>query len=155
VTVDSKEVSMAAKVVLGTRLLLGAVFFVFGLNGFFFFIKFPPMSGPPADFAGAMSAAGYFFPFVHGTEVVAGALLLSGRFVPLALTVIAPVVLNIVVFHAFLAPHALPLPLVVAAIEIFLAWSYRSTFRPLLRASASPDGVSAALALRAAKAKAA
>jgi hypothetical protein len=88
-----------------------------------------------------MSAAGYFFPFVHGTEVVAGALLLSGRFVPLALTIMAPVVLNIVVFHAFLAPHGLALPVAVATIEIFLAWSYRSTFRPILRASACPEGI--------------
>jgi uncharacterized membrane protein YphA (DoxX/SURF4 family) len=145
---------MATKVVLGVRLFLGLVFFVFGLNGFFFFIKFPPMSGPPAAFAGAMLAAGYFFPFVHGTEAVAGALLLCGRFVPLALTVMAPVVLNIVVFHAFLAPHAITFPLIIAALEMFLAWSYRSTFRPILRADAAPDVVSASPVLQGANAKA-
>jgi putative oxidoreductase len=154
VTADSKEIPMAAKVVIGVRILLGLVFFVLGLNGFFFFIKFPPMSGPPADFAGAMIATGYFFPFVHGTEAVAGALLLGGRFVPLALVVIAPVVLNVLAFHAFLAPHALAFPLIIAGLEIFLAWSYRSTFRPVLRANASPDVVSASPELQGAKAKA-
>ena len=138
---------MASKTILGARLLVGLVLFVFGLNGFVHFIPFPPMSGPPANFAGAMFAAGYFFPFVHGTEVVAGALLLSGRFVPLALTVVAPVVLNILVFHLFLAPSGLPFPLIVAALEVFLAWGYRSAFRPLFRANTPPDVVANSPAL--------
>jgi uncharacterized membrane protein YphA (DoxX/SURF4 family) len=111
---------------------------VFGLNGFFHFIPFPPMSGPPADVAGALMTTGYFFPFVHATEIGAGALLLSGRFVPLALTVMAPVVLNILAFHVFLAPSGIVFPLVIAALGIFLAWSYRSAFRSVLRADASP-----------------
>jgi uncharacterized membrane protein YphA (DoxX/SURF4 family) len=143
---------MANKAALGARLLIGLVFFMFGIDGFFHFTPFPPMSGPPADFAAAMIAAGYLFPFVHGTEVVAGALLLSGRFVPLALTVMAPVVLNILAFHAFLAPSGLPFPLIIAALGVFLAWSYRSAFRPLLRASASPDAVSNSPALHGPKA---
>jgi len=143
---------MAAKTILSARLLVGLVLFVFGLNGFFHLIPFPPMSGSPADFAGAMIAAGYLFPFVHATEVVAGALLLSGRFVPLALTVVAPVVLNILAFHLFLAPSGLPFPLIIAALEVFLAWGYRSAFRPLLRSNASADAASESPALRSAKA---
>jgi len=142
---------MATKAVLGARLLVGLVFFVFGLDGFFHFAPFPPMSGPPADFAAAMIASGYLFPFVHGTEVAAGALLLSGRFVPLALTIMAPVVLNILAFHVFLARAGVPLPLVIAGLEIFLAWNYRSAFRPLLTASASPDTASSSPALHRAK----
>jgi putative oxidoreductase len=119
--------------------LLGLVFFVFGLNGFLHFIHQPPMSGPPADLLGAMIASGYLFVLVKATEVACGALLLSGRFVPLALTVLAPVVVNIVAFHAFLAPSGLAVPLVAVLLGVFLAWSYRSAFRPLLNARAVPD----------------
>ena len=143
---------MVTKIVTGARILLGLVFFVFGLNGFLHFLPQPPMSGPPADFAGAMIATGYLFPFVKGTEVIGGALLLSGRFVPLALAILAPIVLNIVAFHAFLAPAGLAIPVVVLALEVFLAWSYRSVFRPMLRASVSPDAVADVPELRAAKA---
>src|SRR5438105_5696129 len=119
------------------RVVLGLVFFVFGLNGFLHFLPQPPMSGPPADFLGALIASGYMFPLVKGTEVAAGALLLSGRFVPLALTLLAPVVVNIVAFHAFLAPAGIALPILIVALEIYLAWSHRSAFRPILAARQS------------------
>ena len=116
------------------------MFFVFGLNGFLHFIPQPPMSGPPAEFLGAIVASGYLFPLLKGTEVARyGLLLLSGRFVPLALTVLAPVLVNIVSFHLFLAPAGLPLPLVLVALEVFLAWSYRSVFAPVLNPRAVPD----------------
>jgi putative oxidoreductase len=68
------------------RLGLGLAFLVFGLNGFLQFLPQPPMSGAPADFLGALFVTGYMFPLIKGTEVLAGALLLSNRFVPLALT---------------------------------------------------------------------
>jgi hypothetical protein len=67
---------------------------------------------------------------------------LSNRFVPLALTILAPVVVNIVAFHAFLAPSGLALPLVIVAIEVFLAWSYRSAFEGVLRARAEGSAAS-------------
>lgn len=130
---------MRTKVTLAARLVLGLIFFVFGLNGFFHFLPQPPMSGPPADFLGAIIATGYLFPLLKGTEVIAGALLLSGRLVPLALTVLAPIVVNIVGFHLFLAPSGLPLPLVVVALGVFLAWSYRSAFAGVLSVNAAPD----------------
>jgi putative oxidoreductase len=110
------------------------------LNGFFHFLPQPPMSGPPADFIGALLATGYLFPLLKGTEVITGTLLLSGRLVPLALTVLAPVVVNIVGFHLFLAPSGLPLALVVVALGVFLAWSYRSAFSGILNLNAAPDG---------------
>jgi hypothetical protein len=67
------------------------------------------------------------------TEVVAGVLLLSNLFVPLALAVLAPIVVNIVGFHLFLAPAGLGLPLAILAVEIFLAVTYRAAFAPMLR----------------------
>jgi putative oxidoreductase len=130
---------MRTKVTLAARLVLGLIFLVFGLNGFFHFLPQPPMSGPPADFFGALLATGYLFPLLKGTEVIAGALLLSGRLVPLALTVLAPIVVNIVGFHLFLAPSGLPLALLVVALGVFLAWSYRSAYSGVLNANAAPD----------------
>jgi uncharacterized membrane protein YphA (DoxX/SURF4 family) len=129
---------MKPKVVLGARILLGLVFFVFGLNFFLHFIPTPPMSGPSASFAGAMAATGYLFVLVKVTEVTGGVLLLSGRFVPLALALLAPVIVNIVAFHAFLAPSGLALPLVILLLEVFLAWSYRDAYRPMLGAKVAP-----------------
>ncbi|MDP9148455.1 MAG: DoxX family membrane protein [Myxococcota bacterium] len=130
---------MKAKAVLAARILLGLIFFVFGLNGFLHFLPEPPMSGPPAALLGAFLATGYLFPLLKATEVIGGALLLAGRFVPLALTVLAPVVVNIVAFHVFLAPSGLALPIVVLALEIFLARSYWSVFAPLVRARQLSD----------------
>ena len=131
---------MKAKLVLAARILLGLIFFVFGLNFFLHFIPQPPPSGPSGAFAGAMFATGYLFVLIKVVEVVSGALLLAGRFVPLALAVLAPVVVNIIFFHAFLAPAGIPLPIVVLALELFLAWSYRSVYRPMLAVRATPDG---------------
>jgi uncharacterized membrane protein YphA (DoxX/SURF4 family) len=130
---------MKTKVIPAARILLGLIFFVFGLNGFFHFLPQPPMSGPPADFVGALIATGYMFPLLKGTEVIGGALLLSGRLVPLALTVLAPVIVNILGFHLFLAPSAIALPLVVLALEIFLVRSYWSSFASVVRVHAEPD----------------
>lgn len=120
------------------RWLFGTVFFVFGLNGFFHFIPQPPLpEGPATQFLGGLMAAGYFFPLLKGTEVVAGILLLSNRFVPLALTLLAPIVVNIVAFHVLLAP-ALPMAAFLLASEIYLAWVYRDAFRGVLAAKAAP-----------------
>src|SRR5438552_2917073 len=127
---------MKRKGIHGARVVLGIVFVVFGLNGFLHFLPQPPMSGPPADFAGALFATGYMFPLIKGTEVVTGALLLSNRFVPLALTILAPVIVNIVAFHLFLAPSGLALPVLVVALEVFLAWSHRGAFRSVVASRA-------------------
>lgn len=118
------------------RIIMGLIFFVFGLNGFLNFI--PPPSGPMPEgamaFGFALMKTGYLFQLLKGTEVLVGALLLANRFVPLALALIAPVVVNIFAFHAFLEPAGLVLAGVIVAAEIYLAWTYRAAFRPMLRA---------------------
>ena len=81
---------------------------------------------------GALAASGYFFPLLKATEVIAGLLLLSGQRVPLALTVLAPVVVNISAFHLFLAPEGLGMAAVLVALEIYLAWTQRAAFAPLV-----------------------
>ncbi len=112
------------------RVLLGLVFFVFGLNGFLHFLPQPPHEGVAATFIGGLAASGYFFPLLKGTEVAAGALLLANRFVPLALVVLAPVVVNIFAFHAALDPTGLGLAMVLVALEIGLAWAHRKAYAP-------------------------
>jgi hypothetical protein len=116
------------------RLIQGAAFFTFGLNGFLQFLPMPPAPAAAAGFMGALAATGYMFPLIKGTEVLTGLLLLSNRYVPLALTLIAPVLVNILAFHAFLAPAGLALPFVLLATELYLAWTYRAAFTPMLQA---------------------
>lgn len=115
------------------RLFLGLLFAVSGLNGFFGFFPMPPTTEAGGAFLGALAATGYMFPLIKGTEVVAGLLLLSGRFVPLALTLLAPVTVNILLFHLVLAPPVgMPVAMVVA--QVFLAYRYRAAFAGVLRA---------------------
>ncbi len=118
------------------RILLGLVFFVFGLNGFLNFIPQPtkPLPEQLVAFATAPMKTGYLFPLIKGTEVIVGLLLLANRFVPLALALIAPVVVNIVAVHVFLDRSGLPVALVVLALEVYLAWSHRKAYRPMLAA---------------------
>jgi len=114
------------------RVLLGLVFFVFGLNGFLHFIPQPPHEGVAATFLGGLAASGYFFPLLKGTEVLAGAALLANRFVPLALVVLAPIIVNIFAFHAALDASGVGLAVVLVALEIGLAYAHRKVFAPLL-----------------------
>jgi uncharacterized membrane protein YphA (DoxX/SURF4 family) len=116
------------------RLFLGLVFTVFGLNFFLHFLPTPPATPRAAAFAGALFGSGYFFPLLKTTEVVAGLLLLGGRFVPLALAVLAPIVINIVGFHLFMAPSGMALAVAVLVAELYLAWTYRAAFGPMLQA---------------------
>ena len=120
------------------RVVLGGIFFVFGLNGFLQFLSSPPIPPRALAFIAALGATGYMFPIIKGTEVIAGALLLSNRYVPLALTLLAPIIVNITLFHTILAP-SLPLTLLILAAEIFLAWSYRKAFAPMLARRVTPD----------------
>lgn len=120
------------------RILLGLLFFVFGLNGFVGFLPQPPVPPEAGAFLGGLAATGYMFPLIKGTEVVAGLMLLSNRFVPLALVLLAPVIVNIVAFHAALAPAGLAVALVALALELALAWSYRASFRSVLALDAKP-----------------
>ncbi len=120
------------------RLGLGLMFFVFGLNGFLHFIPQPPPHGLAAAFLGGLAAGGWFFPLLKGTEVVVGALLLSNRHVPLALAVLAPIVVIIVAFHAFLAPAGLAIAVVALALLLVAAWGYRDAFAPMLRRHVAP-----------------
>jgi len=116
------------------RVTLGLIFFVFGLNYFFKFLPAPP---PPPEqalaYLGGLMAGGYVFPLIKTIEIVAGAALIANRFVPLALTLLAPIIVNIAAFHFLLAP-SYGMPIVLIGLELVLAWTHRAAFLPMLRA---------------------
>jgi uncharacterized membrane protein YphA (DoxX/SURF4 family) len=115
------------------RTLLGLAFVFFGLNGFLHFMKASPPSGQAGAFIMAMFTSGYFYA-VAALQIIGGLLLLIGRFVPLGLTLLSPIVVNIVLFHVCLDPQGLPIAVVFACLTAFLLWSYRASFAPLLKA---------------------
>jgi hypothetical protein len=102
------------------------------------FLPTPPAPGKALAFMGALAATGYMFPLIKGVEVIGGAMLLSNRFVPLAMAIIAPNVVNIVLFHSVLAPAGLPVALFVLALEVFTAWAYSDAFASMLRTRTEP-----------------
>ena len=115
------------------RLLLGLGFAVFGSNAFLHFIPMPPIPQTMAgDFARVFMNSGYA-NVIGALQLVSGLLLLVGRFVPLALTILGGIIFNILVFHALMAPEGFPPALVFTVLELFLVWRYREAFIPLLR----------------------
>jgi uncharacterized membrane protein YphA (DoxX/SURF4 family) len=121
-----------------TRVLTGLLFATTGLNGFLMFMPAPDpstMAPEGVAFSGALYATGYMLQLSSGVQLLAGLLLVVGRFVPLALALLAPVVVNIFLFHVFLEPSGMVMALLVVAAEIGLAWAYRDRFAPMLRAS--------------------
>ena len=121
------------------RILMGLAFTVFGLNGFIHFMP-EPKDMPPAemDFLRALIKSGFMMPLVSGTQLLVGILLLVNCFVPLALALIAPIIVGIIGFHLFLAPSSIGPGIVVLVLELFLAWSYHGAFRPMLRIRVKP-----------------
>jgi putative oxidoreductase len=120
------------------RILLGLVFFAAGLSGFLL-IAHPP--APPPGLAGAFQDVffrSHWVLFVDGVEFITGILLLSNRYVPLALAVLAAVIANIIVFHVTMMPIGLPLAAFVAALWAIVASQYRSSFAPLFVQKPAP-----------------
>ena len=115
------------------RILLGLVFVVFGSNAFLHFIPMPP---PPPGLAGeylhAFVESGYIYA-IGGLQVIGGLLLLIGRFVPLGLTILGAIIVNIWLFHGLLAPQGFEPAIIVTLLELFLVWRYRDAFAGILR----------------------
>ena len=128
--------------IIGARVLLGLIFVVFGLNGFFHFIPNPEMNEAAGSFMGALVATGYFLTVVKAVEVVAGLMILTGRFLPLGLILLAPVSVHILLLHVFLDQGGLPIATFIIAVQLFLAWAYRDSFSGVLQAGAKPAGQS-------------
>ena len=115
------------------RYLAGVVFLVFGLNGFLNFIPMPPPAGIAGQFMGALYASHYLW-VIFAFQIVAGVLLLANRYVPLALAMLAPVIVNILSFHILMAPSGLPLALFAAALWALIFADVRPAFAGLFQA---------------------
>ncbi|SDG07653.1 hypothetical protein SAMN05216553_105221 [Lentzea fradiae] len=132
----TRRPAFARHATLVTRVLTGLLFTVTGLNGFLNFMPAPDPATMAPDgvaFTAALYATGYMLQLASGVQVVAGVLLLAGRFVPLALAILAPMVVNIFLIHVFLEPSGLGIAILVVLAEIGLAWAYRDKFRPMLQ----------------------
>jgi len=121
--------------ILSTRILLGLLFFVFGLNGILHFMPTPPM--PPSDAAtfATLLMTSHYMTFVSLLMVIAGLLLLVGRFVPLALVILGPILVNILLFHFLLMHGGEAIGVFATVLELFLIWAYRLSFRGLFDAA--------------------
>ena len=126
-----KKAALVARTLLGLMFLIPAILFFSG--------KMPhnPMPEAATTYMTGLAASGYTMYVVKIIELVAGAALIGGQFVPLALTLLAPIVVNIALFHTVLAPNY-GLVVFMLALEIFVAWSYRGAFRPMLDRLAQP-----------------
>ena len=136
-----------------SRFLLGLIFLVFGLNGFLHFIPMPPPSGVAGQFLGAMFVSKYLL-FVSGLQVISGALLLVDRYVPLALTILGPIIVNILLFHGLMNPAGIGLAIFVTIFWGVVFASVRSAFAGIFQAEVDmksapvrrPVGISSATA---------
>ena len=120
------------------RTLMGLLF-LFGPVAYFFnLVTPPPMEGAIKSFTEGLAASGYFFTLLKVTELVCGLLLISGYFVPLALVVLSPIIVNIFMVHTILDRSNLPMAIFLVVANIFLAFYYRDAFKPLLTAKYEP-----------------
>jgi len=127
------QTTRAKTVYLVSRLLLGLIFGVLGLNGFVSFMPTPPSIPPAAmTFFGAMVTT-HFSYFVFGAQVIAGFLVLFNRYVPLAIVTLAAILANIWAYHITMWPASIfPMPVIATILWFIVAWSIRPAFAPLL-----------------------
>lgn len=115
------------------RVLLGLMFAVFGSNAFLHFMPMPELQGQAGAFIGALVSSGYIY-VIGALQVLGGLCLLIGnRFVPLGLTLLGPVIVNIVLYHIFLDQSGLPMAIVISILALFLLWIYRYKFPAIFR----------------------
>jgi len=110
-----------------SRIILGLIFLVFGLNGFVHFIPSPQYPGVAGQFIGAIFSS-HFYIVVFLTQIVGGLILLANRYVPLGLLLLGPVIVNILSFHIFMAPGQIPLALVATVLWFVVFFRLRSAF---------------------------
>ena len=114
------------------RFLLGLIFLVFGLNGFLHFIPSPPLSGTAGQFIGALFVSHYLVP-IFLLQIISAVLLLVNRYVPLALTLLAPIIVNVLLIHILMVSSGLPLAISVTVLWVLVFLNVRSAFSGLLQ----------------------
>ena len=114
------------------RTLLGLLFIFASITYFFNLVPQPEMTGSTKAFNEGLQAVGYFMPLLKVTELVCGLALVAGRFVPLVTVILAPIIINIFMFHTFIDRTGLPIALFLVLANIFLAYCYRTSYAGLL-----------------------
>ena len=130
------------RMVVAARIVLALPLLIFGLDGLLGFLPegtYPEHGPQAAKFLEAIVGSGYLWQVLKIAEVTVAIALLSGRFVPLALVVLSPIVVNIVGFHLTMELEGTPLALLLVVLLAFLAWAYRASFRPLFQSDAQPS----------------
>ena len=131
--------TMHQKVIMGARYLLGLIFLVFGVNGLMMiftgsgFIPMPEPNEQMQAVMGGLFAAGYLMPLVKILEVVAGAMLLANKHVALALTLLGPIVVNILGLHIFADLGGLPMAGLITIMWAVLMKEHWATFAPIMK----------------------
>ncbi len=129
------------RLIVGARIVLAVPFLLFGLDGLLGFLPadvYPEHGSQATEFLEAIMGSGYLWQVLKIIEVAVAISLISGRFVPLALLVLSPIVVNIVGFHLTMEREGTGLALLLVALLAFLAWAYRASFRPLFVSDAQP-----------------
>ena len=122
---------MNSKVTMALRIILGLILIVFGANKFIGFMPSPELPEAAGNFMGALASTGYMFPLIGAVEVIVGVLLILNKWVPFALVLLAPVAVNMVLFHLKLAPGGIVPSALVAIINGFLIYVNWDKFKAL------------------------
>jgi uncharacterized membrane protein YphA (DoxX/SURF4 family) len=123
---------MNKNTILVARVLMGLVFTVFGLNGFFHFMPMPKPTPAAGMFFMAMFKTGYMLPMLFTTQLVTGVMLLLDFYTPLALILLTPVIVNIFLFHVCLDPQGGLIGYIATALQVFLLFAYLASFKGIL-----------------------
>ncbi len=123
--------------VLIARILLGLIFVFFGLNGLLHFLPSPPIPGVAGQFVGALFASHYVL-VVSALQVIGGLLMLSGRYIPLGLVILGPIIVNILLFHLTMAPSSIGPGLLSTALWFVVFFSVRQAFAGIFAAKVEP-----------------
>jgi uncharacterized membrane protein YphA (DoxX/SURF4 family) len=130
-----------SKLPLIARIILGLIFTIFSINFFIPFLPPPEFNENAANFIGALMGSGYLFHVMKIVELSCGILLLIGFRVPLALVLLAPIILNIFLFHVFLEPSTMAMGILILVLELYLAWNYREAYAGILSGQTSGEEV--------------
>jgi uncharacterized membrane protein YphA (DoxX/SURF4 family) len=115
------------------RSLMGLLFVFASITFIFKLITPPEPTGAMKIFSAGLEASVYLMPTVMMIELICGIAFLSGRFVPLATVLISPIIINIFLIHAFIAPEGLPVAIFLVLANSFVVYSHRKSYKPLLK----------------------
>ena len=116
------------------RVLMGLLFIFAAIVVLFKLVPQPELTGKAKVFMDGLNAVGYFMPLLKITELLCGIAFVVGRFVPLATVVIAPIIVNILFYHAFVDASGLPVAIFLVLANLFLAYAHADKFKPVLTA---------------------